>query len=127
MSEARRTAACLAVGSELLGDHRLDSNSLTITRALVRHGITIDEKRVVGDSVERVAEAIRELFDRHDLVVVTGGLGPTADDVTRDAVARAFNREIVMDAVYSDRGPVTLATVRDGRWVYNEPKVERVF
>jgi len=98
MSEARRTAACLAVGSELLGEHRLDSNSLTITRALVQHGMTLDEKRVVGDSVERVAKAIRELFDRHDLVVVTGGLGPTADDVTRDAVARAFNREIVTDA-----------------------------
>jgi len=97
MSEARRKAACLAVGSELLGDHRLDSNSLTITHALARHGITVDEKRVAGDSVERVAEAIRELFDRHDLVVVTGGLGPTADDVTRDAVARAFDREIALD------------------------------
>ena len=97
MSEARRKAACLAVGSELLGDHRLDSNSLTITRALANHGITVDEKRVAGDSEERVAEAIRELFDRHDLVVVTGGLGPTADDVTRDAVARAFDREIALD------------------------------
>jgi nicotinamide-nucleotide amidase len=53
---------------------------------------------VVGDSVERVADAIRELFARHDLVVVTGGLGPTADDVTRDAVARAFDREIEQDA-----------------------------
>ena len=94
MSEARRKAACLAVGSELLGDHRLDSNSLTITRTLARYGITVDEKRVVGDSVERVADAIRELIDHHDLVVVTGGLGPTADDVTRDAVARAFDREI---------------------------------
>ena len=93
----KRTAACLAVGSELLGDHRLDSNSLTITRALANHGVTVDEKRVAGDSVERVAEAIRELFDRHDLVVVTGGLGPTADDVTRDAVARAFDREIALD------------------------------
>jgi len=98
MSEARRTAACLAVGSELLGDHRLDSNSLTITRALARYGITVDEKRVAGDSVERVADAIRELFAHHDLVVVTGGLGPTADDVTRDAVARAFGREIASDA-----------------------------
>ena len=94
----KRTAACLAVGSELLGDHRLDSNSLTITRALATHGITVDEKRVAGDSVERVADAIRELFDGHDLVVVTGGLGPTADDVTRDAVARAFDREIESDA-----------------------------
>jgi nicotinamide-nucleotide amidase len=94
----KRTAACLAVGSELLGDHRLDSNSLTITHALTRYGITVDEKRVAGDSVERVAEAIRELFAHHDLVVVTGGLGPTADDVTRDAVARAFDREIELDA-----------------------------
>ncbi len=98
MGTARKTAACLAVGSELLGDQRLDSNSLTITRALARHGITVDEKRVAGDSMERVAGAIRELFDRHDLVVVTGGLGPTADDVTRDAVALAFDREIEMDA-----------------------------
>jgi len=98
MSEGRKTAACLAVGSELLGDHSLDSNSLTITRALARHGISVDEKRVAGDSVERVANAIRELLDGHDLVVVTGGLGPTADDVTRDAVARAFDREIALDA-----------------------------
>jgi len=94
----KRTAACLAVGSELLGDHRLDSNSLTVTHALTRHGIAVEEKRVAGDSVERVADAIRELFGRHDLVVVTGGLGPTADDVTRDAVAQAFGREIVLDA-----------------------------
>ena len=94
----KRTAACLAVGSELLGDHRLDSNSLTVTHALTRHGIAVEEKRVAGDSVKRVADAIRELFGRHDLVVVTGGLGPTADDVTRDAVAQAFGREIVLDA-----------------------------
>ena len=94
----KRTAACLAVGSELLGDHRLDSNSLTITRALTNQGITVDEKRVAGDSVERVAEAIRELFERHDLVVVAGGLGPTADDVTRDAVARALDRDIELNA-----------------------------
>jgi nicotinamide-nucleotide amidase len=98
MSGERKTAACLAVGSELLGDHRLDSNSLTITRALVRHGITVDEKRVVGDSVERAANAIRDMIAQHDLVVVTGGLGPTADDVTRDAVALAFDREIESNA-----------------------------
>ncbi len=97
MGGVRKKAACLAVGSELLGDHRLDSNSLTITRTLARYGVTVDEKRVAGDSVERVAEAIRGLFARHDLVVVTGGLGPTADDVTRDAVARAFDREIEVD------------------------------
>jgi len=84
----KRTAACLAVGSELLGERRLDSNSLTITRVLARYGVTVLEKRVAGDSVERVAVAIRELLERYDLVVVTGGLGPTADDVTRDAARR---------------------------------------
>ena len=98
MSEDRKTAACLAVGSELLGERRLDSNSLTITRVLARYGVMVEEKRVAGDSVERVAVAIRELLERHDLVVVTGGLGPTADDVTRDAVARALGRAIEADA-----------------------------
>jgi len=90
----RRTAACLAVGSELLGDIRLDSNSLTITRTLARYGISVEEKRVAGDSVDQVATAVRELAARHHLVVVTGGLGPTADDVTRDAIAQAFDRSI---------------------------------
>ena len=94
MSEGRKTAACLAVGSELLGDHRLDSNSLTVTRTLARYGLRVTEKRVIGDSVEWLAAAIRELFERHDVVVVTGGLGPTADDITRDAVAEAFERAI---------------------------------
>jgi len=94
MSEDRRSAACLAVGSELLGDEKLDRNSLTITRALAGYGIAVDEKRVVGDDVDQIATAIRDLLARHDLVVVTGGLGPTADDVTRDGVALALDRPI---------------------------------
>ncbi len=98
MTGDRKTAACLAVGSELLGEQRLDSNSLTITRVLARYGVTVEEKRVAGDSVDRVAVAISELLERHDLVVVTGGLGPTADDVTRDAVARGLDRAIEADA-----------------------------
>jgi len=94
MSDGQRTAACLAVGSELLGGEKLDRNSLTITRALAGYGIEVTEKRVVGDDVERIASAIRGLLAGHDLVVVTGGLGPTADDVTRDAVALALERPI---------------------------------
>jgi len=120
----RKTAACLAVGSELLGDRRLDSNSLTITRALARYGVVVEEKRVVGDSVERMADEIRDLLSQFDLVVVTGGLGPTADDVTRDAVARALDRPIEPDpevegwirARYSDLGrtmpPICLVMAR---------------
>ena len=59
MSEDRRSAACLAVGSELLGDEKLDRNSLTITRALAGYGIAVDEKRVVGDDVDRIAAAVQ--------------------------------------------------------------------
>lgn len=97
MSDQRRTAACLAVGSELLGDAKLDRNSLTISRVLADHGVRLAEKRVVGDDLEAVAGSLRDLLGRHDLVVVTGGLGPTADDVTRDAVGRALGRELRHD------------------------------
>ncbi|HSL19046.1 MAG TPA: molybdopterin-binding protein, partial [Methylomirabilota bacterium] len=94
MSDRGRTAACLAVGTELLGGSKLDRNSLTITRKVERYGIRVVEKRVVGDDVDTIARAVRELVERHDLVTVTGGLGPTADDVTREAVARALGRDI---------------------------------
>ena len=94
MTDEQRTAACLAVGSELLGEEKLDRNSLTITRAVARYGVRVTEKRVVGDDVEAIATALNEVLGRHDLVVLTGGLGPTADDVTRDAVARALDRPI---------------------------------
>ncbi|HSN56588.1 MAG TPA: CinA family nicotinamide mononucleotide deamidase-related protein [Candidatus Sulfomarinibacteraceae bacterium] len=94
MSDRGRTAACLAVGSELLGGSKLDRNSLTITREVERYGIRVVEKRVVGDDVDTIARAVREFVERYDLVTVTGGLGPTADDVTREAVARALGREI---------------------------------
>ena len=128
MSGERRTAACLAVGSELLGERRLDSNSLTITRALARHGVVVVEKRVVGDSVENIAAAISGLLERHDLVVVTGGLGPTADDLTREAVALALDRglepsaevEAMIRSRYAELGRempeicTTMARVVDG-------------
>lgn len=93
-----KTAACIAVGSELLGPAKLDRNSLRITEVLARHGVEVVEKRVVGDSQRRLAAAISELLDRVDVLVVTGGLGPTADDVTREAVADALGRELEHDS-----------------------------
>jgi len=88
----RRSAACLAVGSELLGERWLDTNSLLVTRSLARCGVVVVEKRVVGDDAGAIARAVTELLRHVDLVVVTGGLGPTADDVTRDGVAMALGR-----------------------------------
>jgi nicotinamide-nucleotide amidase len=107
-----RPAACLAVGSELLGESRLDSNSLAITRALGRHGFEVVEKRVVADDELVVAAAINELLGRVEVLILTGGLGPTADDITREAIARALGRGLDVDpqvegwirAAYEARG-----------------------
>ncbi len=88
-------AAVLAVGSELLGVDRLDTNSLALTRSLRDHGVALCAKAVVGDDGEEIAETLRRLCDRADLVLMTGGLGPTTDDLTREAVARALGRELV--------------------------------
>lgn len=93
----------MAVGSELLGSSKLDRNSLLIARVLAKYGIAVVEKRVVGDSVEHLAATLRELLERFDLVVTTGGLGPTADDVTREAIAAAVGRELTPDPDLADR------------------------
>ncbi|HEX3126369.1 MAG TPA: competence/damage-inducible protein A [Thermoanaerobaculia bacterium] len=90
-------AAILAVGSELLGTDRLDTNSLKLTGVLERYGVELRRKGVVGDSVEEMADELRTLLARYGLVLVTGGLGPTADDVTREAVAQALGRGFVFN------------------------------
>lgn len=80
------------MGSELLGTERLDTNSLLLTSLLERYGFELRRKAVVGDSEEEIAVEIRRLLPRVDLILITGGLGPTADDVTREAVATALGR-----------------------------------
>lgn len=90
-------AAIVAVGSELLGSERLDTNSLRLTSLLDRHGVELRRKAVVGDSVEELVAELRALLGRVGLVLVTGGLGPTADDVTREGVAEALGRGLVFE------------------------------
>ncbi len=92
-----RNAACVGVGSELLTPYRLDSNSLEVTTALEQLGLHIVGKGVVGDDVSEIAAMLRHFLGQADLVVLTGGLGPTADDVTREGVARAVGRSLVQD------------------------------
>ena len=90
-------AAILAVGSELLGIDRLDTNSLLLTRTLGAFGVGLERKVVTGDDVEVIAEEVRRLSRAVDLLLITGGLGPTADDLTREGVARALARGLVVD------------------------------
>jgi len=89
-----RPAGFLAVGSELLRTDRLDTNSILAARVLARCGFALIEKRCVEDDAAAVAVAVRELLRRGELVVVSGGLGPTADDVTREGVAEALGARL---------------------------------
>ena len=90
-----RTAEILAIGSELLGSSRLDTNSLFLSERLASLGIELRSKTVVGDNRREVAEHLRRALDRVDLVIMTGGLGPTDDDVTRDALADVLGVPLV--------------------------------
>jgi nicotinamide-nucleotide amidase len=90
-------AAIIAVGSELLTPSKLDTNSLHITDQLNLLGIDVIAKAVVGDDRVELAHAIRSLLERVDLLILCGGLGPTDDDVTREAVATVLNRPLAED------------------------------
>lgn len=91
----------IAVGSELLTPYRQDTNSLYLTTQLNQLGIKLSAKTIVGDRREHLVSAVRNALDRADIVIAMGGLGPTEDDLTREAVAEALgirlrrNQEIV--------------------------------
>jgi nicotinamide-nucleotide amidase len=88
-------AIFIAVGSELLERDRLDTNSLYVARRLREKGILMDMKMVVGDNLEELGWAIKNACKRCQLVIVTGGLGPTEDDLTREAAANALKKELL--------------------------------
>src|SRR5213078_3935009 len=90
-----RTAEIIAIGSELLTPDRTDTNSLWLTERLNEIGVEVKLKTVVGDDEARLEEAIRDALKRSDIVITTGGLGPTEDDITRQVSARALGRELV--------------------------------
>jgi nicotinamide-nucleotide amidase len=98
-----RRAAIVAVGSELLTPSKLDTNSLHITEQLNLLGVDVTVKAVVGDSRDELAHAIRALLERVDLLILCGGLGPTDDDVTREAVAAALDRPLTEDEAITAR------------------------
>ena len=83
-------ARVLLVGDELLGGAASDRNVATIATALAARGVPVVGVEVVGDDVDLIAEAARRLASRADVLVVTGGLGPTSDDLTREGLAQAL-------------------------------------
>jgi nicotinamide-nucleotide amidase len=87
-------AEIIAVGSELLTPDRLDTNSLFLTEELNRIGIEVVRKTVVGDNRDLLSEVFRDALNRVALVVASGGLGPTEDDLTRETVADLLGRKL---------------------------------
>jgi nicotinamide-nucleotide amidase len=89
-----KTAEIIAVGSELLTPERSDTNSLWLTEKLNDIGVEVKLKTIVGDDDARLEETIRDAVKRSDIVITTGGLGPTEDDITRQVSARALNKDL---------------------------------
>src|ERR1035441_4450999 len=89
------TAEIIAIGSELLTPQRVDTNSLFLTDQVNGLGVEVVTKSVVGDDLDRLADAVRRAVSRSEIVVLCGGLGPTEDDLTRDAVAAALDRKLI--------------------------------
>ena len=93
------TAEIIAIGSELLSGYIIDTNSSHISRVLASSGIEVCFISAVGDDEEVIADAIRRALSRVDIVLTTGGLGPTIDDKTRAAVSLATDRSLIFEEI----------------------------
>ncbi|MCS6816240.1 MAG: competence/damage-inducible protein A [Blastocatellia bacterium] len=102
-SERSRQAEIIAVGSELLTPFHVDTNSLWLTERLNALGIEVVVKTIVGDDEALLERLVREALARSEILILTGGLGPTEDDVTRKALARALGRGLVLDEQVLER------------------------
>ena len=91
----------VAVGTELLLGQIVNTNLSTIGSALAEHGFDAHYQQTVGDNLERMVESISTGLGRADALVITGGIGPTQDDITREAVCAATGREMVFSETYA--------------------------
>jgi len=91
-------AEIIAVGSEMLTPHRQDTNSLFLTAGLNDLGVEVGFKTIVGDNSHHLVEAIHNALRRADILILSGGLGPTEDDLTRECVAESLQLDLISDA-----------------------------
>lgn len=105
-------AEIIAIGSELLLGVTVDTNSAYLARLLAAMGLELSSHCTVGDNLERIVAAIDDALNRADIVLCTGGLGPTLDDLTRDAVARALGRPLEFRQELLDQVAARFAALR---------------
>ena len=124
MQERIYTAALIVIGDEILSGRTHDKNIAQIASWLQVQGIRLAEVRVIPDVLERIVEAVRALTRGHDYLFTTGGIGPTHDDITVDAVATALDLPVIihpraramLEAYYADKpGGITDARLRMAR------------
>ena len=96
MKNTVKTAEILCVGTELLIGDIVNTNAAYLSRRLATLGIGVYRQSVVGDNPERLTHDLSAALDRADLVITSGGLGPTADDLTKETAARLFGRQMVL-------------------------------
>jgi molybdenum cofactor synthesis domain-containing protein len=117
------TAALVIIGDEILSGRTQDRNIAQVASWLQVQGIRLAEVRVVADDMDAIAAAVNALRDRHDYLFTTGGIGPTHDDITVDAVARALGVPVVthpeaqriLEDYYATRGGLNPARLRMAR------------
>ena len=93
------TCELLAVGTELLLGEIANTDAQMLSQGLSELGISVFHHTVVGDNPQRLLEAVNIAKKRADIIITTGGLGPTADDLTKETIAKAFGKELVLDEV----------------------------
>lgn len=92
-----KKAAILNIGDELLMGVVENSNGFFIIKKLLERGIDTGEVRIIGDDIDQIVKSIKELRDKYDYVIATGGIGPTHDDITTEAIAKAFGQKLVQN------------------------------
>lgn len=88
----------VTIGDELLLGFTIDTNAAHLARELAALGVRIVRRTTCGDDAQAIARAVQEALERTGAVITTGGLGPTADDMTKPAIASIFGRGMVLDA-----------------------------
>lgn len=133
--KAQPQAAMLVIGDEILSGRTRDSNMHYLANELTRHGVPLAEVRVVSDAHDVIVAAIRELSARYDHLFTSGGIGPTHDDITADAVAAAFGAHLdvrddaraLLQAHYDRQGSelnaarLRMARIPDGATLIDNP------
>ena len=109
------TAEIISVGTELLLGHIIDTHAPLMARIMAECGIGCQRRSTVGDNFDRLVGALRESLDRADIVVTIGGLGPTMDDLTRDAIAAALDEGLAYEPSVEEKLRKFFAS-RDLRW-----------